>query len=94
MHGQHDRGFVQLCHGASLIVPDGIGVVWAGRRCGYQVPARVAGIGLVEALATSPGRRLRLVLRGAAPARAEEDPWACRRPPPGAPHGCGAGSML
>lgn len=35
---------------ASLVVADGIGVVWASRRLGDPLPERVAGVELMEAL--------------------------------------------
>lgn len=35
---------------ADLVLPDGAGAVWAGRKLGYQVPERVAGFDLFNEL--------------------------------------------
>src|SRR5262245_6931750 len=48
---------------ADLVVPDGVGVVWASRLLGMSLPARVPGIDLLEALAgTASARGFRLFL--------------------------------
>ena len=82
MHGQEDPDFVTICRGASLVVPDGMGLVWAGRLCGHGVPQRVAGIELVQAMAASLAPSLRLFLLGAAPGVAEEAAAALRSQSP------------
>lgn len=69
MRAQHDGVFRDLVNGAELVVPDGIGLVWAARYCGHR-GSKVAGIELVgEVLARVP--EARLFLLGAAPGVAE-----------------------
>jgi N-acetylglucosaminyldiphosphoundecaprenol N-acetyl-beta-D-mannosaminyltransferase len=41
---------MEVVRSASLVVADGIGVVWASRRLGDPLPERVAGVELMEAL--------------------------------------------
>ncbi len=68
-----DKALRDLINSADLVVPDGHGVVWAGRQLGQFLPARVAGIDLVAALAAHAAReKWRLFLLGAAPGVAEE----------------------
>ncbi|MBA2132646.1 WecB/TagA/CpsF family glycosyltransferase [Capillibacterium thermochitinicola] len=55
-------------HGAGLVVPDGIGIVWALRRQGWRRQRRVTGVDLVETLlAREQPRRRRLFLLGGEP---------------------------
>lgn len=69
----HDRALRDLVNRADLVVPDGYGVVWAGRRLGRLLPERVTGIDLVLALAAYAAReKWRLFLLGAAPGVAAE----------------------
>lgn len=44
---QSDAAFRAVLNGADLVIPDGIGVVWAARWLGYALPERVAGADLV-----------------------------------------------
>lgn len=63
MQGQRDPAFAQVLREAELVIPDGIGVVWALQRQGIRVQ-RVPGIELAEALiqlAAEQGWRLALV---------------------------------
>lgn len=39
-----------LANDADLVLPDGAGTVWAGRKLGYSVPERVAGVDLFNNL--------------------------------------------
>lgn len=50
MMGQKDQEFFHILATADLVIPDGAGVVWAGRHLGYAVPERVAGCDLVAHL--------------------------------------------
>ena len=47
MHGvieaRHDRLFREALRGADLVVPDGMPLVWLGRRQGFRLPRRVYG---------------------------------------------------
>lgn len=73
MRAQEDPEFRDLVNGADLVVADGAGLLWAARRCGHEVPERVAGIDLVGRLAerlTRTGGSLYLL--GAAPGVAQE----------------------
>lgn len=83
MHGQNDREFVDVSNGAALVVPDGIGLVLAGRWCGFPVPQKVAGVEIVQSMAQSFGPRLRVFCLGAAPGVAEEAASALRAMAPG-----------
>lgn len=50
MLAQEDSQLAAVLAGADLIVPDGSGVVWAGRYLGQSVPERVAGYDLSQCL--------------------------------------------
>ncbi len=57
---------------ASLVVADGVGVVWGSRQLGRPLPARVPGIDLAERLCReAAGRGWRLYLLGGAAGVAE-----------------------
>lgn len=43
VEGQHDPEFRQILNATDLIVPDGMPLVWLGRRKGYVLPRRVYG---------------------------------------------------
>ncbi len=45
-----DAGLRSILEKADLVLPDGVGVVWAGRVLGTPFPGRVPGADLVEAL--------------------------------------------
>jgi len=47
----------QIINSAQLVVPDGIGVVWAAKKSGYAVKERVAGIDLVLNLCKHGAKR-------------------------------------
>jgi N-acetylglucosaminyldiphosphoundecaprenol N-acetyl-beta-D-mannosaminyltransferase len=72
MAARGDPQLRALIDDADLVVPDGIGVVWAARLRGRRFPERVTGVDTVEALARLAARRgWRLFLLGAAPGVAE-----------------------
>jgi len=59
-----DAELMQLLQQADVVIPDGIGVVWALRRQGLQVQ-RVPGVEVVEALfQLAPEKDLRLAILG------------------------------
>ena len=68
-----DGSYRDLLNGAGLVLPDGIGVIYAARLLGRPLRERVPGIdfasGLVERLARNGGR---LFLLGAKPGVAEQ----------------------
>src|SRR5690242_17622808 len=72
MMAQHDSIFRQCINQAALVVPDGIGIVWATRYLGQSAPERVTGTDLLPALAKRcAAQGYRLYLLGAAPGVAE-----------------------
>jgi N-acetylglucosaminyldiphosphoundecaprenol N-acetyl-beta-D-mannosaminyltransferase len=73
MAAQHDPVLRAAIHQAALVVPDGIGIVWAARVLGVPLHGRVAGVDLLEEVAALAAKRgLRLFLLGAAPGVAQE----------------------
>lgn len=73
MTAQKDAEFRQVLMEADLCIPDGIGLLLAGRWMGQPLPERVAGSDLVYRFAElSAGECWRLFLLGAAPGVAEE----------------------
>lgn len=48
MEAQHDAAFRSVLGEAALVVPDGMPLVWLGRRCGYPLARRVYGPELME----------------------------------------------
>ncbi|TMC49163.1 MAG: WecB/TagA/CpsF family glycosyltransferase [Chloroflexi bacterium] len=81
-HCDHD--FAALLDTASLLVPDGIGLVAALRRRGHAQAVRVTGVDLLLAYApmAAEGRR-RIALAGAGPGIAERAATALGRRVPG-----------
>jgi N-acetylglucosaminyldiphosphoundecaprenol N-acetyl-beta-D-mannosaminyltransferase len=72
MAAQHNPYFRQCINEAALVIPDGIGVVWATRYLGKPAPERVTGVDtLVELARRSAIKGYRLYLLGAAPGVAE-----------------------
>ena len=67
MAAQRDPAFRAALNAADLVLPDGVGLLWAARRLGGRLPERVAGSDLIFQLAER-GARLgwRLFLLGAA----------------------------
>ena len=73
MAGLDDPALQKALRGADLVVPDGIGIVWAMRRQGWRQQERVTGVDLVETLLTRGlTRGLRLFLLGGEPGVGEE----------------------
>jgi N-acetylglucosaminyldiphosphoundecaprenol N-acetyl-beta-D-mannosaminyltransferase len=73
MTAKHNAALRSAILGADLVVPDGIGVVWATRLLGAPVPQRVAGVDLLDAFcALAAERGYRVFLVGAAPCVAEQ----------------------
>lgn len=72
MLAQSDQELATILSEASLVVPDGAGVVWAARHKGHAMPERVAGFDLVQhLLAQSAIKGYRVFMFGAAPGIAE-----------------------
>ncbi len=73
MAARRDPHLRAIVHAADLVVPDGIGIVWAAHLLGSPLPERVTGVDLLEAIAaeaTIPN--VRVFLLGAAPGVAAE----------------------
>ncbi len=61
-----------VCQKADLVLADGAGTVWAGRKLGHNVPERVAGCDLfVELAKLAAKKQYKIFLFGAAPGIAE-----------------------
>lgn len=50
MAAQRDQAFMEILENAHLIVPDGVGILWAARKQGVELPERVTGVDLAYAL--------------------------------------------
>jgi N-acetylglucosaminyldiphosphoundecaprenol N-acetyl-beta-D-mannosaminyltransferase len=77
---QSDEEFRSLYEGASLVVADGMPLVWASRLQGTPLPQRVAGSSLIEPLALASAERGKsLFLLGGAAGAADGAAEALRR---------------
>ena len=84
MMGQQDPAYLKLLQQADLVLPDGAGTVWAGRKLGYSVPERVAGYELFLEILKYAGRHgEKIFLFGAAPGIAEAAAAKAREIAPG-----------
>jgi len=67
MHARRDPAFFRVLEEADLNVPDGVGLLWAGRILRQPLRERVPGVELMEALAVRAAERgWRVFLLGAA----------------------------
>jgi N-acetylglucosaminyldiphosphoundecaprenol N-acetyl-beta-D-mannosaminyltransferase len=83
MAARRDPEFRQIINGAALAVPDGVGLLWAGRLLNQPLRERVTGSdGLPRIAERAAQKGWRLFLLGAAPGVAEE---AARRLTTGLP---------
>ncbi len=72
IEAQHNSLFRQCINQAALVVPDGMGIVWATRFLGTPTPERVTGTDTLPLLAKRcASKGYRLYLLGAAPGVAE-----------------------
>ena len=84
MMGQSDTEYVEILNKAALVLPDGAGTVWAGRKLGYEVPERVAGYDLfLNLMAEAAQKNFNVFFFGAAPGVAEEAKQKCETLYPG-----------
>ena len=73
MAAKRDPLLYEIIERADLVVPDGIGLIWAGRILNQPLPERVPGVELIEALlAEGVRRQWRVFLLGAEPAVVEQ----------------------
>ena len=78
MMGQSDAEYMEILNKAALVLPDGAGTVWAGRKLGYEVPERVAGYDLFLNLMTEAAQKnFKVFFFGAAPGVADEAKQKC-----------------
>ncbi|MBC8103228.1 MAG: WecB/TagA/CpsF family glycosyltransferase [Cytophagales bacterium] len=67
-----DAEFAQIVAASDLVTPDGAGILWATRRMGTPVPAKVSGVDLSARLIALSGEKgWRVFFFGAAPGVAE-----------------------
>ncbi len=94
MQARVDRDFRAVLQRTALCVPDGVGVLWAGRWHGIRLRERVAGSDLVPSLVAQAARYgWRIFFLGAAPGVAERAAAILQRDNPGlSVAGCYAGS--
>jgi len=64
---------------ADLTVADGVGLLWAARRCGVRLPGRVPGVDLATACLERGGRGLAVFFLGGRPGVAEAAAEAAER---------------
>ncbi|MGE4588504.1 MAG: WecB/TagA/CpsF family glycosyltransferase [Acidaminococcaceae bacterium] len=84
MMGQSDAEYMEILNKAALVLPDGAGTVWAGRKLGYEVPERVAGYDLfLNLMAEAAQKDFKVFFFGAAPGVAEEAKQKCEALYPG-----------
>jgi N-acetylglucosaminyldiphosphoundecaprenol N-acetyl-beta-D-mannosaminyltransferase len=57
--GQHEPYFKQVLNSADLVVPDGMPLVWLGRRQGYALQRRVYGPELMQTFCRTTGSKYR-----------------------------------
>ena len=73
VRGLEDPEVKRIIAAADLVVPDGVGLLLAGRICGTPFPERLAGIELMETLvAASPEKGWRIALVGGRPGIAKK----------------------
>ena len=71
---QQDAEYMRIMHRqADIILPDGAGTVWGGRKLGYDIPERVAGYDLYLRLVEEAAKRsLKVYFFGGTPGIADE----------------------
>jgi N-acetylglucosaminyldiphosphoundecaprenol N-acetyl-beta-D-mannosaminyltransferase len=67
MEAQHSPDFRSILNAADLVVPDGMPLVWLGRRHGYALRRRVYGPELMETFCASTGPSYRHFFYGGGP---------------------------
>jgi len=76
MHGvveaQHDRFFREILKAADLVVPDGMPLVWLGRRHGHPLQRRVYGPELMDTFCRETDSRYRHFFYGGMPGVPEQ----------------------
>lgn len=63
----------EIINNADLVTPDGIGIVWAARKLGYDVNERVTGIDMIYQICKlAADKKWKIFFLGAAPGMAEK----------------------
>lgn len=84
MQARNDPAVWGLLNRGDLVVPDGHGILWAGKRLGSRFPERVTGVDLIQALAIrAVDAGWHLYLLGGAPGVAEAAAVNLQRRHPG-----------
>lgn len=84
MRATQDTELKEILNTADLVVPDGAGTVWASNYLGVEMPERVAGFDLVQALlANAPAKKRRVFFFGSAPGVAEKAKLKAQKDYPG-----------
>lgn len=74
-----DAALAEAVRRAELVVADGVGVAWAARRQGIDLPGRVPGVDLVQRVLELGGAEVTAFLLGGVPGVAEEAARAVAR---------------
>ena len=70
---RHDEKFMGVVNHATLVLPDGIGIIYAAKILGEKLQGKVAGIEFAESLVAAMAKEnMRLYLLGAKPGVAEK----------------------
>jgi N-acetylglucosaminyldiphosphoundecaprenol N-acetyl-beta-D-mannosaminyltransferase len=73
MRAEKDPEFFQAVNGASLVIPDSVGILWACRKTGFPLPERLPGIDVLTRAARQAEKYpWRVFFLGAKPGTAEE----------------------
>lgn len=73
MHAEKDAEFREIVNGASLVVPDSVGILWACKKAGHPLKERVPGIDILQQAASRAERYpWKIFLLGAEPGVAEK----------------------
>ena len=84
VQAETDADLRDIYQAASLVTPDSVGVLWAARRAGRPIDARVSGVDLVDRICfESANRGWRIFFLGAAPGVAEQAAEKLRLKHPG-----------
>lgn len=70
---RQDSAYMEIVNRAALVLPDGIGIIYAAKILGEELQGKVAGVEFAEHLAAAMAKeKMRLFLLGAKPGVAEQ----------------------
>lgn len=88
-NGDTNKDLQEVINSADLVLPDGIGVIWAARQAGYHLKERVTGVDLTfRILEEGDKRGWRIFLLGAKPGVPEKAVVNQYKKYPGVVFGC------